>query len=71
MEEKLKEKGFLMCTIAISNNVIANYEIDDRVKSRIGTSEVFFEPYSRHRRHGDIEGQSFKCLFTASRFQWY
>jgi archaeal cell division control protein 6 len=48
MEEKLKEKGFLMCTIAICNNVIANYEIDDRVKSRIGTSEVFFEPYSRH-----------------------
>ena len=47
MEEKLREKGFLMCTIAISNNVIANYEIDDRVKSRIGTSEVFFEPYSR------------------------
>jgi len=47
MEEKLKEKGFLMCTIAISNNVIADYEIDDRVKSRIGTSEVFFEPYSR------------------------
>lgn len=47
MEEKLREKGLLMCTIAISNNVIADYEIDDRVKSRIGTSEIFFEPYSR------------------------
>jgi cell division control protein 6 len=47
MEEKLREKGFLMCTIAISNNVMTDYEIDDRVRSRIGTAEVFFEPYTR------------------------
>ncbi len=47
MEEKLREKGFLMCTISISNNVMTDYEIDDRVRSRIGTSEVFFEPYTR------------------------
>jgi cell division control protein 6 len=46
MEEKLREKGYLMCIIAISNNVMSDYEIDDRVKSRIGTSEVFFEPYA-------------------------
>src|SRR5918992_470111 len=46
MEEKLREKGYLMCIVAISNNVIADYEIDDRVRSRIGTSEVFFEPYT-------------------------
>src|SRR5829696_1640334 len=45
MEEKLGEKGYLMCIIAISNNVMSDYEIDDRVRSRIGTSEVFFEPY--------------------------
>src|SRR5919112_6268951 len=45
MEEKLREKGFLTCIIAISNNVMSDYEIDDRVRSRIGTSEVFFEPY--------------------------
>jgi cell division control protein 6 len=47
MEEKLKEKGYLMCIVAISNNVMSDYEIDDRVRSRIGTSEVFFEPYSQ------------------------
>jgi cell division control protein 6 len=35
-----------MCIIAISNNVMSDYEIDDRVRSRIGTSEVFFEPYT-------------------------
>ncbi len=34
-----------MCIIAISNNVMSDYEIDDRVRSRIGASEVFFEPY--------------------------
>ena len=45
MEEKLREKGYLMCIIAISNNVMSDYEIDDRVRSRIGASEVFFEPY--------------------------
>jgi cell division control protein 6 len=47
MEEKLREKGYLMCIIAISNNVMSDYEVDDRVRSRIGTSEVFFEPYSQ------------------------
>jgi cell division control protein 6 len=47
MEEKLREKGYLMCIVAISNNVMSDYEIDDRVRSRIGTSEVFFEPYSQ------------------------
>ena len=47
MEEKLREKGYLMCKVAISNNVMADYEIDDRVRSRIGNSEVFFEPYTQ------------------------
>src|SRR5215212_2911609 len=47
MEEKLREKGYLMCIIAISNNVMSDYEVDDRVRSRIGTSEVFFEPYTK------------------------
>jgi archaeal cell division control protein 6 len=47
MEEKLREKGHLMCIVAISNNVMSDYEVDDRVRSRIGTSEVFFEPYAK------------------------
>lgn len=47
MEEKLREKGYLVCIIAISNNVTADYTgIDDRVKSRIGSATVLFEPYS-------------------------
>src|ERR671911_855237 len=47
MEEKLREKGYLVCIVAISNNVMSDYEVDDRVRSRIGTSEVFFEPYTK------------------------
>jgi cell division control protein 6 len=47
MEEKLREKGYLMCIVAISNNVMSDYEIDDRVRSRIGSSEVFYEPYTQ------------------------
>src|ERR671910_718807 len=47
MEENLREKGYLMCIVAISNNVMSDYEIDDRVRSRIGNSEVFFEPYAQ------------------------
>lgn len=47
MQSEITSKGYLMCIITISNNVIADYELDDRVRSRIGTSEVFFAPYSR------------------------
>ncbi|MBI3638990.1 MAG: AAA family ATPase [Thaumarchaeota archaeon] len=45
--ENLKKKGFLFCIIGISNNVLSEYELDDRVKSRIGSSEIFFGPYSK------------------------
>ena len=47
LEENLRKKGILLCIIAISNNVLSEYELDDRVKSRIGSSEIFFEPYSK------------------------
>ena len=47
LEENLRKKGILLCIITISNNVLSEYELDDRVKSRIGSSEIFFEPYSK------------------------
>ena len=47
MQSELGQKGCLCCIITISNNVLADYELDDRVRSRIGTSEIFFEPYSK------------------------
>lgn len=47
LEEKLREDGILLCIIGISNNVLSEYDLDDRVRSRIGMSEIFFEPYSK------------------------
>ena len=45
LEEHLREKGYMMCVIGISNNVMTEFDLDDRVRSRIGSSEVFFETY--------------------------
>lgn len=47
LEENLRENGILLCIITISNNALDDYNLDDRVKSRIGNSEVFFTPYAK------------------------
>lgn len=47
MQTELKEKGCLLMIITISNNVLSDYSLDDRVRSRIGNSEIFFRPYSK------------------------
>ncbi len=64
MQAELGERGCLSCIITISNNVLADYELDDRVRSRIGTTEIFFEPYSKkdvldilHQRAQDAFGK--------------
>jgi cell division control protein 6 len=62
MEERLREEGYLVCTVAISNNVIADYEIDDRVRSRIGTPEVFFEPYASQAVLAILRNRSAKAF---------
>ncbi|HJW20446.1 MAG TPA: AAA family ATPase [Candidatus Nitrosotalea sp.] len=46
----LSKKGLMFTVIGISNDVLAEYNIEDRVKSRIGTSEIFFAPY----HHGNV-----------------
>jgi len=45
LEENLREKGLWLCIVTISNNVLSQYSLDDRVKSRMGNSDIFFEPY--------------------------
>lgn len=45
LEENLREKGLWLCIITISNNALSDYDLDDRVKSRMGNSEIFFAPY--------------------------
>ena len=46
MQAELKEKGCLVMIVTISNNVLSDYNLDDRIRSRIGNSEIFFKPYS-------------------------
>lgn len=67
LEEKLKEKGLLLCIIVISNNVLSEYDLDDSVRSRIGSSEIFFEPYSRSDVLDIIKGR----LFLRSIPEWF
>lgn len=47
LEEKLRSAGFLMSIITISNNLLSDFILDDRIRSRIGTCEVFFESYKK------------------------
>lgn len=47
VEETLREKGCQLCIVGISNNAVSEYDLDDRVRSRIGSSEVFFEAYGK------------------------
>jgi cell division control protein 6 len=44
MQSDLAEENIPMTIVTISNNVIGDYEFDDRVRSRIGSSEIFFRP---------------------------
>jgi cell division control protein 6 len=37
--------GIILTVIGIANNALSEYGLDDRVKSRIGSVEIFFEPY--------------------------
>lgn len=46
LEENLRKKGYLLCIISITNNIFSDYEIDERVRSRIGSSQILFDGYS-------------------------
>jgi len=46
--ENLREKGMWLSVITISNNTLADYKLDDRIKSRTGNTAVFFEPYTEY-----------------------
>tara|TARA_B110000881_G_scaffold42364_1_gene34754 strand:- start:95 stop:1390 length:1296 start_codon:yes stop_codon:yes gene_type:complete len=47
MQAELKSKGCLAMIFTISNNVLSDYDLDDRIRSRIGNSEIFFKPYTK------------------------
>jgi cell division control protein 6 len=44
-EQLKKEKDYQLCIVGISNNVVSEYDLDERVRSRIGNSEVYFPAY--------------------------
>lgn len=64
MEEKLREEGYLVSVIAISNNIMSDYEIDDRVRSRIGSSEIFFNAYSKQDVLQILQDRAGKAIGT-------
>ena len=44
--ETLRTQEIWLCIVAISNTNLADYTLDDRVKSRMDNCEVFFPPYT-------------------------
>lgn len=62
MEENLREKGILVCIVTISNNALNDHQLDDRVKSRAGSSEVFFAPYSKDELVGILRDRADKAF---------
>ena len=47
LEENLRERGVYLCVVTVSNNALDERELDDRIKSRMGTAEVSFLPYKK------------------------
>jgi cell division control protein 6 len=62
MEENLREKGLWVCIITISNNALYEYELDDRVKSRMGSAEIHFTPYSENNVLGILQYRAKKAF---------
>lgn len=62
MEENLREKGIWACIITISNNALYEYELDDRVKSRMGSSDLSFTPYLKSDIFGILSDRCKKAF---------
>jgi len=46
--EKIRAMQKHMCIITISNKILSEFNLDDRIVSRIGSSEIYFDSYSRN-----------------------
>jgi len=46
--EKMRTIKKHFCIVTISNKVLSEFNLDDRVISRIGTSEIYFDSYSEN-----------------------
>lgn len=47
LAETLRQSGLVVSLVTISNNSMIDSELDDRVKSRMGSAEVFFPHYTQ------------------------
>lgn len=63
LEENLRSKGQQITIITISNNLLYDYELDDRVLSRIGSNEILFTPYSKDEVKKILESRAQKAFF--------
>ena len=43
--EALHSKGYWLCVVAISNSRLGDFSLEERVRSRMGESDVYFPPY--------------------------
>ena len=46
--EKLRSQKIHLCILTISNKILSEFDLDDRVLSRIGSSEIFFDAYTKN-----------------------
>lgn len=61
--EEIKKEGNLGSIITISNNIFDHYNLDDRVKSRIGNNNILFEAYSKDEVIKILKEISKKALY--------
>ena len=45
LAENLRKKGLWLCIVAISNRQLHDYPLEERVRSRLDESEIYFPPY--------------------------
>ena len=61
--EKLRKTSKHLCIITISNKILSEFDLDDRVVSRIGSSEIYFNSYSEDNVLKIIRNRAKKIIF--------
>ena len=62
MVESLRVENIMLCLVTVSNQNLADYSLDDRVKSRMDSYEVFFPPYNKDEIFSILKERSEKAF---------
>lgn len=62
LTEELRHEDRWLCIITISNNPMIYHDLDDRVKSRMGSSEVIFSPYTKEEVYDVLYDRALHAL---------